>query len=537
MEVLKSLNSWQDTKFGKLKIKYATNYAKGSHKKVIWVCDCGREKEIIISNVTRGLTTSCGHCNEVYIDQTKKFGKLRIKYPKTIFLKSEKEIEWICDCGKEITIKICYVTNLDTTSCGRCNEISSEELKEKKFGALRLEMLKDLKPFSHEKLRWVCDCGNKTEITVFNVTRGLTKSCGKCREKIDEWYMKNKEILQSLKPPIIQLQIPDGPFKINETITNTGKPFSAVCPVCKNEYKPLWDNIRYGRALTCGCRTNHSSLAQKEISSFIESLGVITELEYEVNGLSYDIFVPSANLLIEYNGLKWHSGEEARRRDFNKYQNATSSGYSYLMIFEDEWLYYQDKVKNLFKNKLIKSNPISLRPSKVEIRQINSDLTNPFYDSFHYIGRCNAKVHYGVFFEERLIGAMSFSHPTRQHIKHPFELIRMASDPEFRVHGIWSKLLKQFISEYSPSSIVSFSDNRLFSGGVYEKIGFKLDGEIRSDYYWVKNQRRFHKSGLRKTKEERLTGLTETVLREAQGYKKIWDLGKKRWIFMNSLLS
>jgi hypothetical protein len=174
---------------------------------------------------------------------------------------------------------------------------------------------------------------------------------------------------------------------------------------------------------------------------------------------------------------------------------------------------------------------VSLRPSKVEIRSISSDLASPFYDQFHYIGKCNAKVHYGVFFGEKLIAAMSFSHPTRQHIKHPFELIRMASDPEFRVHGIWSKILKLFTKEYSPSSVVSFSDNRLFSGGVYEKIGFKLDGEIRPDYYWVKGNRRFHKSGLRKTEAEKLTGLTETILRENQGYKKIWDLGKKRWVY------
>ena len=87
-----------------------------------------------------------------------------------------------------------------------------------------------------------------------------------------------------------------------------------------------------------------------------------------------------------------------------------------------------------------------------------------------------------------------------------------------------------FIREHSPLSIVSFSDNRLFSGAVYEKIGFKFDGTIPSDYYWVKGIHRHHKSALRKTKEEKLTGLTETQLREAQGYKKIWDLGKKRWV-------
>jgi predicted acetyltransferase len=105
----------------------------------------------------------------------------------------------------------------------------------------------------------------------------------------------------------------------------------------------------------------------------------------------------------------------------------------------------------------------------------------------------------------------------------------MASDPDYRVHGIWSKLLKQFINEHNPKSIVSFSDNRLFSGKVYEKMGFKFDGEVKPDYYWTINHKRFHKSKMRKPKGCKKT---ETELRTEQGYSKIWDLGKKRWVLI-----
>jgi hypothetical protein len=110
---------------------------------------------------------------------------------------------------------------------------------------------------------------------------------------------------------------------------------------------------------------------------------------------------------------------------------------------------------------------------------------------------------------------------------HPFELVHIAFSPEFKIYGIWIKILRMFIVGYYPSSIVSFSDNRLFSGKVYEKIGFKFDGDVRPDYYWVMGNKRYHKSGLRKKPGE--VG-TEIQLREAQGYKKIWDLGKKRWV-------
>ena len=66
---------------------------------------------------------------------------------------------------------------------------------------------------------------------------------------------------------------------------------------------------------------------------------------------------------------------------------------------------------------------------------------------------------------------------------------------------------------------------------MYEKIGFKLDGELKPDYYWMRSNKRHHKSGLRKTKEEKKSGKTEVEFREAQGYARIWDLGKKRWVW------
>ena len=104
----------------------------------------------------------------------------------------------------------------------------------------------------------------------------------------------------------------------------------------------------------------------------------------------------------------------------------------------------------------------------------------------------------------------------------------MASNSEYRIYGIWSKLFNLFVHAHNPQSIVSFSDNRLFEGSVYEKLGFKFDGKVRPDYYWVRGRHRYNKSGLRKPAK---TVETEHELRTGQGYAKIWDLGKKRWVW------
>lgn len=575
-------------RFGKLRAKEARNVTPGSHEKIRCVCDCGKEADVIIKNLLSGSSTSCGRCNDIYIDKHQKFGKLTIVNPQVISPGSHKKIGWKCDCGKTAFLEICFVLNGNQISCGKCNLITAEEfskmkfgklkaklpeniykyshkiipwlcdcggeilaiiehvfmgnittckycnlissdvMKQKKFGRLKIETARDILPGSGEKIGWLCDCGRRTDAIISDVISGKTKSCFNCKMIIHDWFILNKYKLKSLKCPVTIDEFPTGGIIPLETIENASKKFKAICPICKSEYHPNLSHIRGGTSLTCGCSTNQISFAQKEITKFIESHGIKVINEYRVNNFKYDIFIPSHNLLIEYQGLKWHSLPDSKRKDFNKHKNIIDSNYQFMIIFEDEWIHSKKKVESILLNKLGLLNSSRIRISKCEVLPIPSQEANLFYEQFHYTGKCNLSISYGVFHENKIIAAISFSRPIHQS-KHHWELIRMVSDPAYRVYGVWNKLLKKFIREQSPISIISFSDNRLFSGKVYENMGFEFDSEIPPDYYWVKGQRRFHKSALRKIGEEKLTEPIESKLREAQGYKKIWDLGKKRW--------
>lgn len=521
---------FRTTKYGKLIMKNPVEIHRGSNRSVVWVCDCGNEKSIPVTRVTSNCTGSCGLCNVLTVEyfKTAKYGKLRMKVPVEVHKSSGREVDWICDCGNEIRCTLVDVTRGHVKTCGRCNQLDETYWSQTSFGRLRMRFPKLTHLRSNTKVGWICDCGNSVDAIVQNVTRGRTTSCGMCRSHIDKWYEDNKQQLLSLKTPILDSQIPPGGVQPTEPILKTKTPFASVCPLCKSVYYPNWDHVRQGVALTCGCSTNRVSLAQRSIAHFIESLGHEICMEYSVDELKYDILIRSQNILLEYNGLRWHSSESARFRDFRKYQNALSNHFGYMMIFEDEWTWNQEKVQSLLRHRLVSDAAIKLRPSKCEIRKLLSDESDTFYERHHYIGPCKAPVNYGVFYGE-MVGCMSFKHPTRQS-RHEWELVRMASDPRFRVHGIWSKLLDIFVHDFSPSSIVSFSDNRLFPGNVYQKIGFRLDGEIPPDYYWCKGTRRFHKSGLRKRANEKLSEKTERELREADGYSRVWDVGKKRWV-------
>jgi len=522
---------WMNTKFGKLQMEHPIEIHKRSARRVSWICDCGNKTIVSVLRVTTGITSSCNKCNWKKPDYWKdtKFGKLRIKSPIYMAPHSDKKEEWICDCGNMTRAVVHHVFSGNISSCGKCHIKPTLFWRDQKFGKLRMKHPNNYHLKSNKKIEWLCDCGNETIGSIAIVTNGRKASCGKCYERAIEWYLKNREVLLKLKTPINQNQIPGGWISLNKDINQTKQSVSSICGACKSEYFPRWKDIRRGISLTCGCTTYKISFSHRAIGEFIKSLGIDVKYEQKIGDYKYDLFVPSANLLIEYNGIRWHSFPQSKRRDITKYKNAINHDYKYLYIYEDEWLFKCECIRGFIKNRLNISNTISLRPSVCEIKSIKSNMADEFYNKHHYIGAVKARINYGIFYKNNLIACASFKHPTRQS-KYNWELSRISSNSIFHVHGIWSKILKLFISQYKPSNIVTFSDNRLFTGKLYEKIGFKLDSEIRSDYYWANGHRRFHKSKLRKTILENKSGLTETQLRESQGYRKIWDLGKKRWV-------
>ena len=526
-----SIEYLTSNKFGKLRMETPAEIHKGSAVKVSWLCDCGNKTLSGVGRVTSGITSSCGKCNWLSIEYwaNSKFGKLKMETPCYIAGHSMKKVSWLCDCGRKNFISVHHVFSGLTRSCGKCNLKSIEYWANSKFGKLKMETPVEISSGSSVKTSWICHCGQKTIASIAQVTRGNKKSCGNCHDKATEWFNMNEKLLLSLKTPFQCSQVPNGWIQILDNIKYVKTPIKSVCGACGSDYYPIWKDIRKGRSLTCGCTTYRISKPNKEIGAHVESLGFEILYEQKIGSYKYDISIPSKKLLIEMNGLRCHSFKDSKRRDIDKYKNAISSGYQFISIFEDEWANKKEIICDVIRNRLNSSHFQSIRPSSCDIRLINSKSSHQFYDKHHYIGSCHSSINYGVFLDGKMLCCVSFKKPTRQS-RYQYELVRMVSDPEYRIHGIWSKVLKKFHEDYEPSSIVSFSDNRLFNGEVYKKIGFRFDGEIKPDYYWVKGLKRFHKSGLRKKKEELLTGKTESELRELEGYRKIWDLGKKRWV-------
>ncbi len=125
---------------------------------------------------------------------------------------------------------------------------------------------------------------------------------------------------------------------------------------------------------------------------------------------------------------------------------------------------------------------------KCQVREIDALTSSRFLDSNHFQGRGSSRIKLGLYQEDELVAVMTFGKP-RFAKGYDWELIRYASKSGVAVVGGASKLLHHFRINF-PGSIISYSDKRWGSGGVYAAIGMMRISMSKPNYWWVKDGRR-----------------------------------------------
>ena len=279
-----------------------------------------------------------------------------------------------------------------------------------------------------------------------------------------------------------------------------------------------------------------------DLLEYIKSLGLYAERNNRsiIKPYELDIVVPEKKLAIEYCGLYWHGENGGKDKHYhkNKFNMTKEVGYHLITIFEDEWLEKPDAVKSVLRNQLgFSKRGVGARSLK--IRAITRKDGIGLIEQNHLIGRCNGSVWIGAYDDDLLVAVMVFGNPTRQTSKHQWELIRFVTDGKTYA-GVANRLFSYFVKNYNPTDVVSFSDNRWFTGEMYSKLGFTNDGEIPVDYFYTRKGMRYHKSSKRKSKLSQeldfdTTGMTESVMAAHAGYDRIWDCGKVRWVWKSMI--
>lgn len=272
------------------------------------------------------------------------------------------------------------------------------------------------------------------------------------------------------------------------------------------------------------------SIAEIAILNFLESsLGRKLESNVMIDGKEFDIFDPILHIAVEHNGVYWHSEDNGKDKNYHKNKTLIANRHNIRLIhiFSSEWENNKDIVKSRLLN-IFGITPNKLYARKCNIRQLKSKEEKLFFDANHIQGYVASKISYGLFIDNLLVSAISFSSP-RFNKKYDWELLRFASLLNYSVVGGFSRLLS-FFGNNNTGSVITYADVRWSTGNVYELNGFTLVGESAPGYYYTKNgslesRVKYQKHKLKKFVDEYADNLTESEIMNNLGYSRIWDCG------------
>ena len=280
------------------------------------------------------------------------------------------------------------------------------------------------------------------------------------------------------------------------------------------------------------------STGESEIIEYIRSMGFkVSQNRKILDGLELDIFVEDKNIAFEYDGLYWHNELYKSKNYHNDKTNAClSKGIKLIHIFEDEWLNKTDIVKSRINNMLgVTQQKIYAR--KCEVKEVDSETSNKFLDENHLQGKVNSKFNYGLYYGGSLVGLMTFGQLRKSlgqsSVDGSFEMLRYCSKINTNVIGGASKLLKHFIREENPKTMISYADRRWSDGKLYKTIGFELDGISKPNYFYVVRNKRYHRFSFRKDvlikKYGCPEGMSEHEFCKSKQWFRIYDCGNMKF--------
>jgi hypothetical protein len=130
---------------------------------------------------------------------------------------------------------------------------------------------------------------------------------------------------------------------------------------------------------------------------------------------------------------------------------------------------------------------------------------------------------------------MSFRHNNVSDAE--YELIRLAWRDDLKVCSGSERMLKTFVSDLNPASIVHYCDIAKYSEETYKRLGFNIEKIIEPDYKWINpytediiDSSETHNETLLEL-EQQSEDITEYTILMSLGYVKVYDCGmfKMMW--------
>lgn len=431
-------------------------------------------------------------------------------------------------------------------------------------------------------LRWRCpDCGHVWRAPVKNVVRSRDAGRTGCPACAGRTGRTRRGLVADERPDLVAEAV--DPHDLDGVTSGSGKVVRWRCtrhtrPVTyemsvRNRVRGEGCPVCAGtpsRAHRPSCTTgmagqDRSDVGAHELADAVRTLvgpdvEVLANDRQLLSGRELDVVVPSRHVAVEYEGLWFHS--EAMQRDtashLDKVRACAALGYRLVLVWEDDWRRRRDVVVAMLAHKLHALGRLAvacpgINPKvcghvyarSLDVRRVSGHDAAAFLEANHVQGAVTATLHLALVDHDGDIRALlSARSPHAQsrtrRADGTWELVRFATCGE--VPGAASRLLAHATALLRPQGLarwVSFSANDVSDGGLYERLGFRRDGDVRPDYRYFGHltgdvRRPKESFQLRRFRDDPALvwedGWTEARAARENGLSRVWDAGKVRWV-------
>jgi hypothetical protein len=234
--------------------------------------------------------------------------------------------------------------------------------------------------------------------------------------------------------------------------------------------------------------------------------------------------------------LYWHSELAGRGKGYHvgKFAACSQKHIRLIQIFEHELKFKEDIILSRLAHAINNTaNRVGARALKV--RKLDFATGKQFFTENHLQGFAANKVAYGLYQDELLISAMSFS--KARYGKTDWELLRFANKLGYSIAGAANKLFKYAVRDNSMQSVTSYADLKWGLGNFYSNLGFKLSHRSKPNY-WYFNSINSIQSRIAFQKHKLPLELhhlgSEWQIMQHLGYNRYWDCGNAVWVWDRS---
>ena len=493
-----------------------------------WNCECSCSPGIIhkipTGSLTGGLTLSCGHDKNQFIDLTgQTFGEWTVhSYDKTT-----RKWNCTCSCNPNKVHQLLSVSLREgkTKSCGHATN-AFKSLIDKTYGKLTVQEY-----IGNQKWKCKCKCGNEIITYSSCLLKGYTTSCGHCGKpamppEVKAVLSDRDAFLNALtKQSIIK--------GANLTLKEIAELFNiSISHVC-------WLLDKYG-AHDYVEYLNGQSYAELEIIDWLKQKGLTIEQRNRkiLNGKELDIYIPDKHIAIEYNG-SYHHSSLFKETGYHKEKTLSclAKGITLIHIFDYEWENpnIRQKIINLLNNYLDIDNT-TVYARDTEIRNVTVEEQKRFLNTYHLQGYIPCDTALGLYHNNELLQLMTFDNP-RFNREYNTELLRLCSKAGYKIIGGANKLFNHYVKEHQTETILTYCDISKFTGKVYEQLGMTLDCITAPNYVYVHKPTLMTLSSIQCTKQSLLDkgwgtpDMTEEQIMISQNYLKVCDSGNSRYVY------